>query len=171
MVKVNVLVMAAIIIFSHVWLFSVFDHAAGKGKDVRKRPSTRASGSSGDDPALNSISVWQKQSLEVLKLACEHLVSSGSCSALARRLYDHYHRPAPQQSDPLPPSSNLIDHATLPPPATLPPSNTLPPPTTSNSEGFVQSDFQNILCEEFQKFYKLHAIIALAHPTMDFSSK
>ena len=103
MVKVNLLVMAAIILFSHLWLFSVFIHAAGKGNDVRKRPSTRASGSSGDDPVLNSISQWQKQSLEVLKLACEqvHLVSSGSRSVLARRLYDHYHRPAHQQSDPI----------------------------------------------------------------------
>ena len=58
---------------------------AGKDKDVRKRPTTRATGNLADDPVSRSIAQWQKRSLEVLRLDCEqvHLVSSGSRAVLA----------------------------------------------------------------------------------------
>ena len=58
------------------------------GKDVRKRPTTRATGNLADDPVSRSIAQWQKRSHEVLRLDCEqvHLVSTGSRAVLSRRV-------------------------------------------------------------------------------------
>ena len=136
---------------------------AGKDKDVRKRPTTRATGNLADDPVSRSIAQWQKRSLEVLRLDCEqvHLVSSGSRAVLARRLYEHYHRSS--SSAPGPSSSR----SSIPPPLSVnnppllvinpPPIN--PPPSVNNDvNSSISSDllnninFQTLLRDEFKNF-------------------
>ena len=147
---------------------------AGKDKDVRKRPTTRATGNLADDPVSRSIAQWQKRSLEVLCLDCEqvYLVSSGSRAVLARRLYEHYHRSS--SSAPGPSSSS----SSIPPPLSVnnpplfvinpPPIN--PPPSVDNVvNSSISSDllnninFQTLLRDEFH-FFLANNVIAPPAP-------
>ena len=155
-VRVNSFVFSAVVILVYLSLLSLNVHA-GKDKDVRKRPPTRTSGSAADAPDLQTVSQWQKHSLEVLRLACEqaHLVSTGSRNVLARRLYDHRHRSASSshQTILLPPPSNSIDLVSSPPLSINNVVNSSTPPSLVPS-----IDFQNILRDEFQKFLSINML-------------
>ena len=165
-VRVNSLVFSAVVILVYLSLLSLNVHA-GKDKDVRKRPPTRTSGSAADAPDLQTVSQWQKHSLEVLRLACEqaHLVSTGSRNVLARRLYDHHHRSASSshQTILLPPPSNSIDLVSSPPLSINNVVNSSTPPS------LVQSiDFQNILRDEFQNFLSINMHLLRRHHLIYF---
>ena len=126
---------------------------SGKDQDVRKRPSTRNTNSSEDDPATRSLAQWQRRSLESLRLNSDHLhlVSSGTRSVLARRLYDHYHHQ---------PEASVDLQTTLPPPST---SSSTEPTAIDPSQLIRSTEFQSVLRQELQSI--LDSLITPALPT------
>ena len=124
-----------------------------KDQDVRKRPSTRNTNSSEDDPATRSLSQWQRRYLESLRLNSDHLhlVSSGTRSVLARRLYDHYRHQ---------PEASVDLQTTLPPPSISSPTE----PTAIDPSQLIRStEFQSVLRQELQSI--LDSLITPALPT------